>query len=136
MPYIFGFSQSEYSIYTIFLAYWNHGCSAVFPCNIISFLHFIKLFGISFAFIPIFSVTIQKQQFTVSLCTHKLVIILSHKTNKLIPSFAYLIRKSHYFKCIRIRHIGFYSQDMPVRKLMKLFKMSFMFFISYHFSAP
>ena len=45
----------------IFLAYWNHGCSAVFPCNIISFLHFIKLFSISFSFNLIFRITIQKQ---------------------------------------------------------------------------
>ena len=59
-PNIFGFRQRKYSAYTIFLTYWNHGCSAIFPCNMIGFLHFVKLIRINFAFILIFGVTIQK----------------------------------------------------------------------------
>ena len=44
--------------------------------------------------------------FAIFLCTQELVVILSHKTNKLITCLAYPIRKSHDFKYIGIRHIS------------------------------
>ena len=135
-PYILSFGEGEYGIYTIFLAYRNHGLSAKIPCDVIFRLHFVKLPCQSFALIFILDVAIKFEQFAVFLCAQQLVIILSHKPDQFITCFAYLIGKSNYLQDIRIRHISFSNKDMPVGKFMKLLQCFPIFFFSHDFSVP